>query len=275
LFERVGVSDWTRAVEIGPGSGKYTLKVLEASDSVVHGFDVSPEFLSVCATPCREAVDDERLFLHLLEGKWPDEMFGVLTELGWKRTVDAVYSIDAMVHVDLQDMVVYLLTAGAVLKPGGKLILTLADMTTDYGVRKLLEDISMFFGKDVPGKFEWPSPDAVRNVLPRLGFKVVVFESEHGRSTSLRSLLTRGWRMNWWRTFCRARARRFSCHPRRRIRGETFFGAAGCCPKRCHRCDFGLTRLPWSKENPAGTGLLESGRSWTRTRDLLLIREAL
>src|SRR5690242_13487394 len=48
LFIPAGVSAWQRAVEIGQGSGKYTLKVLTGSEATVRAYDVSPKFLQVC-----------------------------------------------------------------------------------------------------------------------------------------------------------------------------------------------------------------------------------
>jgi hypothetical protein len=81
-----------------------------------------------------------------------------------------------MVHVDLQYLIVYLITAGLVLKPGGKVIMTLADVTTDANFNQMLEEISFTFpGQSNPmgtSKFERISPDILRSVLPRLGFAI-------------------------------------------------------------------------------------------------------
>ncbi len=41
LFVKHGVSDWQKAVEIGQGSGKYTLKVLSNPDVHIRAYDVS------------------------------------------------------------------------------------------------------------------------------------------------------------------------------------------------------------------------------------------
>src|SRR5437870_2344780 len=48
LFVPAEVASWKRAVEIGPGSGKYTLKVLESSPAEVRAYDISGRFLEVC-----------------------------------------------------------------------------------------------------------------------------------------------------------------------------------------------------------------------------------
>lgn len=176
IFNPAGVADWQRVVEIGPGSGKYTLKVLGDSACRIRAYDVSSQFLKVCEQRCRDWIDQERLSLHLLEATRPDELLLNLRGCGWERSVDCFFSIDAMVHVDLQYLIAYLLTAALVLKPNGKLLLTLSDATRDAGFQKLLRDIHWTFpaqGRPLgSGKFEWLSPDLVRSILPRLGFKV-------------------------------------------------------------------------------------------------------
>src|SRR5438093_1353416 len=99
LFVGAGVSGWTRAVEIGPGSGKYTEKVLAGSSATVRAYDVSEKFLSVCGTRLKRAIDESRLNLRLLALQAPDELYADLEAAGWTRRVDGFYSIDAMVHV--------------------------------------------------------------------------------------------------------------------------------------------------------------------------------
>jgi SAM-dependent methyltransferase len=172
LFLPSGVQGWERALEIGPGSGKYTLKVMADSAASLRAYDVSPQFLAVCEERCQDQLAEGRLSLHLLDSDRADQMLSELTECGWKRRLDGFFSIDAMVHVDLQDLIVYLLTAGAVLKPGGSLILTVANATTEIGFKKLVEDIAFYYRNDVPGKFEWISPEIVESMLPRLGFRL-------------------------------------------------------------------------------------------------------
>lgn len=179
LFVPAGVASWQRAVEIGPGSGKYTLKVLEGSETVVRAYDVSSHFLEVCESRCGTAVADDRLSLHLIDAVRPDQILGELETCGWRRKVDALFSIDALVHVDLQYMVTYLLTAALVLKPGGKLIVTLANVTSSKGFKKLLEDAAPYWSTQVneattAGRFEWLSPDMVQSVIPRLGFEITL-----------------------------------------------------------------------------------------------------
>jgi hypothetical protein len=179
LFVPVGVSEWQRAVEIGPGSGKYTLKVLEASTAHVRAYDVSEKFLDVCHARCREDVEGGRLALEVLDTARADWLLTDLTRAGWRRTVDGFYSIDSMVHVDLQYLIAYLLTAALVLRTGGALVLTVADATTEQGFERLLTDIAGYFpGQSAPpgNKMEWMSTELVRSILERLGFDLLVVE---------------------------------------------------------------------------------------------------
>jgi SAM-dependent methyltransferase len=183
LFVPAEVATWKHAVEIGPGSGKYTLKVLESSPAEVRAYDISGRFLEVCEDRCRTQVEEGRLSLHLLSPTDPDQILLDLEANGWRGELDAFYSIDAMVHVDLQYMVVYLLTAALALKPGGHLLLTLADVTSERGFRMLLEGASPYWHTqlptaETPGKFEWLSADMIRYVLERLGFEVTVMTSD-------------------------------------------------------------------------------------------------
>lgn len=177
LFAGPGaVETWERAVEIGQGSGKYTLKVLANPGVQVRAYDVSSRFLEVCRRRCEQEIAEGRLSLHHLDATLPDHLLSDLTACGWRRKVDAVYSIDAMVHVDLQYMIAYLITAAAVLREGGKLVLTLASPTTDGGFQLLLEGIHHFWNAQGSsrgsGKMEWVSAAIMESLLRRLGFQI-------------------------------------------------------------------------------------------------------
>lgn len=184
IFVPAGVSEWKRAVEIGPGSGKYTLKVLESSSAELLAYDISPGFLEVCRDRCRSQVEEGRLSLHLLSAaKPPNQILSDLEANGWRGELDAFFSIDAMVHVDLQYLIVYLITAAVALRPGGRLLLTLANVNNEKGFRQLLEGATAYWhtqlpNSETPGKFEWMSPDMVRYVLDQLGFELELLTSD-------------------------------------------------------------------------------------------------
>jgi len=176
LFEAAGSAEWRHAVEIGPGSGKYSDRVLRRSAADLRAYDVSADFMRVCERRCGDWIDVGRLSLHLIEGRSPSEVLDDLASAGLVRQVDAFFSIDAMVHVDLQYLVVYFIVAALALREGGKLIVTLSNATSEEGFDKLLHDIAWTYPQQVDphgsGKFEWLSPELVRFVLSRLGFDV-------------------------------------------------------------------------------------------------------
>ena len=205
LFGVAGVGSWKRAVEIGSGSGKYTSKVLESSEAEVRAYDVSHKFMQVCATRCKDWIDRGRLSMNLLGIERASQMLESLEGCGWGRKVDGFYSMDAMVHVDLQYLSVYMLTAGLVLRPGGTLILTVADITNDVGFHKLMWELrGMFvtqsnaFGSS---KFEWLSPDIVQSLLPRFGFRVDALTRENNRDLYIRATLVEPERADGLRSF--------------------------------------------------------------------------
>jgi SAM-dependent methyltransferase len=171
LVRRAGVESWKRAVEIGPGSGKHALLVLGTSEVELRAFDVSPEFLSVCADRCRNEIAAGRLSLHQISVQDPASALDRLQD--WRRTVDGFYSLEAMVHVDLQYLIVYLITAALVLRPGGKLVMNVATATNEQGFELLLSDIKRYWPVQLEpsGKFEWLSRELVERVLARLGFQ--------------------------------------------------------------------------------------------------------
>jgi SAM-dependent methyltransferase len=180
LLERAGAKTWKKVVEIGSGSGKYTNLLLARSECSILAFDVSAEFLRVLESRCAPYIEGGRLIPALLSCKQPDEMLSKIEELGWRGTVDTFFSLDAMVHVDLQYLVTYCVTAGICLRPGGKLIMTLANATSPRGQQKLLEDIKLYYPMqgEISLKFEFVSPDILRSVLQAIGFKIDLLEND-------------------------------------------------------------------------------------------------
>jgi SAM-dependent methyltransferase len=174
MFADYGVASWKHCVEIGAGSGKYTDFVLGASTADVIAFDVSKKFIEVLSDRMKQSINEGRLDAVLLLGEHSNEMFQEINRRGLVRQIDAMYSIDAMVHVDLQYLMAYLVTAALVLKRGGYLIMTFANALSVHGFEELLDSTSHYYstqGKP-SAKFEWLSADLVRGLLKRLGFVV-------------------------------------------------------------------------------------------------------
>jgi SAM-dependent methyltransferase len=174
MFLSHGASEWASCVEVGSGSGKYTLRVLQASPIVhVIAADVSSKFQGYCRKRLEQAGVENRVTFVALD-MTPGTLLDAIRVAGLMRMLDAFFSIDAMVHVDLQHHIVYLVTAAFALRLGGKLILTLANSTSDSGFAKLVRDApQMFRRQDGPtARFEWMSPEMVRDILQRLGFEI-------------------------------------------------------------------------------------------------------
>lgn len=180
LLKRAGAAEWKHAVEIGAGSGKYTSLLFERSKSDVLAFDVSREFLTVLESRLESEMKAGRLRTCLLPCVRADEMLTQIEEAGLRGKLDGFFSIDAMVHVDLQYLAAYFVTAAICLRPGGKLVLTLADATSHKGRRKLMDDIKLYYPKQgVPSlKFEFISPDIVKSTMEELGFRIECLENE-------------------------------------------------------------------------------------------------
>jgi SAM-dependent methyltransferase len=166
--------DW--ALEIGPGSGKFTLLTLERyANAKIIGCDVSAAYLDVLRDRCASQIKSGRLFPELIQPS-ATTLTDAFRRHRTDGKLDAIFSIDAMVHVDLQYLVSYWQEAAQLLRPGGKLSMTVADATSERGVVKLLSDIPVYFQKsEMLGKFEWISPDIVTAVLNHLGFDVAFF----------------------------------------------------------------------------------------------------
>jgi len=179
LFVASDVGTWRHAIEIGGGGGKYTQRVLDANADVrVWGFDVSRNFLTATAERLDQHVSANRLMLNEIDSVHPDAMLRLLENEGLGRKVDAMFSIDAMVHVDLQYLVTYWITAALVLRKGGRILMTLADPTSEAGFQKLIRDIRKFYryqGRICP-KFEYLDRHIVSHILQNLGFEIESLE---------------------------------------------------------------------------------------------------
>jgi SAM-dependent methyltransferase len=174
MFIDVGAGEWHACVEIGPGSGKYTNYLLRNSDAQITAFDISPAYLDVLKRRLSQDIIDARLDPVVIHGEMPDEILKYLGRKNLIRKIDAFFSIDAMVHVDLQYLMAYLITACLSLKENGYLILTVANATSVSGFAHLVECIKVFYpqqGKP-SWKFEHLSPEIVEYVLQQLGFTV-------------------------------------------------------------------------------------------------------
>ena len=174
MFLDFGAADWKNCVEIGAGSGKYTDKLLRQSAAQIVAFDISPAYLEVLRKRLATDLHAGRLHPVLLNGDEASEMLDELKRRRLVRKIDALYSIDAMVHVDLQYLMAYFLTAALCLSNEGRLIMTLPNAVSEVGFDSLVQDTQIYYPLqgEPSAKFEWLCPEIVRQVLERLGFSV-------------------------------------------------------------------------------------------------------
>lgn len=183
LFEKYflsfGAASWKRAVEIGAGSGKYTIRLLRsAPEAHVLAADISSGFQAVFRSRLSEEGLINRTTPVIIEPN-SGSLRQHIEAAGWNGTFDAIYAIDAMVHIDLQYIIAYLVTAGACLRPGGKLIMTFSNCLHDQGFLKLIKETPRMFERagQHTAKFEWMSPDIVSGILPRLNFDIDLLDT--------------------------------------------------------------------------------------------------
>ncbi len=172
---------WERAVEIGQGTGKYTGRVLEAGCRELLAVDVSARFLDLAARRLAGPAAEGRLHLRHIDAADPYAVQGACAGLGWTGRVDAVFSIDTMVHVDFNLLAGYLVAGTEVLRPGGWLAMTYADGTSEAGFRKMLGEIDGVIraGADPESLcFRWVTPELVRVTAERIGYEVMRCERD-------------------------------------------------------------------------------------------------
>ena len=175
LFVPFEVATWQRAVELGQGTGKYTERVLSAGCAEVLACDVSARFLELCRQRLASYVESDRLHLKQIAERDPDALQGAVDIKGWRGSVDAVFSIDTMVHLPFTDVASYMLAATEVLCPDGLLILTFANGCSEPGMEKMVRDLRSAVqsgGDPRTGCFHWVSPELVRTAATFMGYAV-------------------------------------------------------------------------------------------------------
>jgi phospholipid N-methyltransferase len=174
MFLDCGATDWKNCVEIGPGSGKYTALLLQSSDSNIIAFDISSEYMEVMKNRLSQYIEEHRVEQALIKAEKSAELLEHLEKKGLGRKLDAFFSIDAMVHVDLQYLIAYFITAALTLKENGLMIMTLANAVSRKGFKHLLNGIRSYYHLQgqPSAKFEYLSPDILNMVLGQMGFQV-------------------------------------------------------------------------------------------------------
>jgi len=136
--------------------------------------DVSTGFLDVLATRLPGPVESGALIPKLIDSADPHALESACEERDWVGLVDAVFAMDVFVHLDFNLVVGYMLSATKVLKPGGKLIFTFAEGTTEGSFAKMISEVDETIRHDAHPStlsFRWVTVDLVRQTALRLGYE--------------------------------------------------------------------------------------------------------
>jgi hypothetical protein len=177
--------------EIASGAGRITDEVLKRyPQATIDCFDISQEFLNQVNARFADEIADGRVTTTLLT-EAPGCMHDAVRDAGRAGLIDCVFSFDAMVHVELHSIVIYIATAAAILKPGGLLTMNVADASTLHGFQKLLCNAPGVFrqGGRAGPQFQFASRDILENILGRMGFDAA-FHDCNGRDLFVSARLT-------------------------------------------------------------------------------------
>ncbi len=175
-------SPMNSVVELGAGAGKYTVPLLRHTTARVAAYDISDAFIDCLERRCIRFIEEERLVAHRID--WSDNE-GLLRRQGRSRDVDMVLAIDVLMMMDFQSALVYLVSAAAMLRPGGRLLATFADGGSDSGLARMMRDLGRHSASDSAPctRFHWVDRTLLERVLPRIGFAAP--EIVHGPSEGL------------------------------------------------------------------------------------------
>jgi hypothetical protein len=162
-----------KLIELAPGAGKQSRLVLEHyADPYILAFDVSARFLDAYARTLGDEIG-RRVFPQQL-GEDHREIVHAVQRHGLSRKIDALYSLDSMVHVDFQQLMNFVITALFVLRKRGVIVMDLADMDSEAGFERLIADAPTHYARHgaPSAKFMFVHRAMVESALPRLGFEV-------------------------------------------------------------------------------------------------------
>jgi len=166
------------AVEIGPGSGKYTLEVVDKVKRMIC-FDVSKEFMKIAKDRLSQYIAQGKVEFELLELWDCNEIVSSLKGKNLLGKVHLFFSVDSMVHVELHTLIAYFINAAKSLRLGGHMTMGVASVTNEKGFNRLLEEMPWCYGGMRPShQFYFLSKDIVHFITEQLGFEIVLFDEQ-------------------------------------------------------------------------------------------------
>lgn len=140
------------------------------ADSKIVCCDVSTRFLEVCCTQL--ASYGSRLEFGVI-GAAKDSFKDQVLRYFEAGTVDMVYSIDALVHVDQHMFVNYLVAAHDLLRTGGKFCATLACLDGELGALHLIARSNTYYeNPNWGGRMVYYSHQGLTELCRVIGFRV-------------------------------------------------------------------------------------------------------
>lgn len=166
------------AVEIGPGSGKYTLEVIEKTKRILC-FDVSKEFMEIAKDRLSQFVAQGKIEFELLKLSNCNEIVNRLRAKNLLGEVDLFFSVASMQHVELHTLIAYFINAAVALRLGGHMTMGVASCTNEEGFQRLLDETPWCYGGVRPShQFYFLSKEIVYFITRQLGFEIVLFDEQ-------------------------------------------------------------------------------------------------
>ena len=164
------------AVEMGPGSGKYTLEVVGKVKRMIC-FEVSKEFMKIAEGRLSQYIVQGNVEFELLKMWNCNEIMNSLRAKNVLGEVHLFFSVDSMIHVELHTLIAYFINAAMSLRVGGHMAMGVASCTNEKGFRRLLDETPWCYGGMRPShQFYFLSKDIVHFITQQLGFEIVLFE---------------------------------------------------------------------------------------------------
>lgn len=157
----------TRVLEIGPGGGKYSLKLATSCGHLVCA-DVARSMIT--RTERRlSAAGLSNFQCVLVDGQdlhqWDDKSYGF------------VFAFDVFVHLDLEDIYCYLREIARLLTPGAHASIHYANLLTGQGWAHFVRHVDWARQSPKPaGRFSFLSPTMMRQMVTKLGLAVLINE---------------------------------------------------------------------------------------------------
>jgi len=166
------------AVEIGQGSGKYTLEVIDKIKRIIC-YDVSKAFMKTAKDRLSKYIAKGKIEFELLKLWNCEEIINSLRSKNLLGNVDLFFSADSMVHVELHTLIAYFISGAKAIKLGGYMTMDVASCTNEKGFQRLLDETPFCYGGMRPGhQFYFLSKDIIFFITKQLGFEVVVFDEQ-------------------------------------------------------------------------------------------------